>query len=129
MIDWNTHQDRPRDNAIAHAARLLVAQPGQYTRAYIAARGPHSAVALKAALHRLKHAGYARSNRIVGTAGCGKAHEVQWHPTPPLVALIEAGEVPVIGRDITPPLPDDGWTPQPYVNPIRARALGLPARS
>ena len=23
------------------------------------------------------------------------------------------------------PLPDDGWTPQPYVHPIRARALGL----
>ena len=129
MSGWNSYQDKPRGSASAHVARLVVDHPGLFTAVYLEQRGLHSAVAVKAALHRLKHAGYVRSTRRAGNAGRGKAHEVQWHPTPMLVEMIRRGETPVIGRDIEPPLPDDGWTPPPYVTAIRARALGLPVRS
>jgi DNA-binding MarR family transcriptional regulator len=41
--------------------------------------------------------------------------------------LVRAGTLERVGTDrYGYPLDDDGWTPQPYINPIRARALGLP---
>jgi hypothetical protein len=129
---WTSYTDKPHRSAAQTAAEALAAAPGLLTAEYVERCSVHSASAIKAALHKLKVMGYATSRRVTSPAGRGNGHVVTWQPTQRLIRQIAAGEPIKVHRDarvaLLEELEDDGWTPQPYVNPIRARIHGVPSR-
>lgn len=125
-------KDTRREPCAHTVARVLVAQPGLLTADYVRLVLGHRPGAIKAALHRLKVAGYATTTRYAGMPGKGQWQAVTWTPTPLLVRLLERGGMPAISRHqrATDALEDDGWTPPTqYIGGTRAVILGLRKRA
>ena len=124
MSDWSTYKDqKPGREAPLRAelVRVLVERPGLLSKDYCALLPTFAASGVKRLLFVLRDRNFARTDRVHGIKG----NAVVWYPTPALKRLVAAGELPsVFTKEVDP---DEGWTPQPYVNPIRARALGLPS--
>lgn len=94
-------------------AALLVRldEDGPQSTADLAERLPgHSAATIRAALSRMTHA------QTVSRTADGK----RWQIGAPV-----ADRAPTTGL----PLKEEAWTPEPWVHPIRRRALGLPVAS
>ena len=109
MSDWHRWHDPTFQTIQSRLTRYLATvETTTIGEAARALRAPYETI--KSALHRMVRRGLARSWRD------------QHDRRVVLYQKVEAEEP----EDLTP-LPDDGWQPKAWVNPIRARALGRAA--
>jgi hypothetical protein len=123
-MSYSTFRDRQRprktktSDAVVHALCTL---PHGFTRDYVAALPDHNPRTIKRALFELHASGLLRGHRVIGMGGQGGGKAMRWQPTRALIELWERGE----SVQHTSLLERDNWKPQPWVHPIRAKALGL----
>lgn len=99
---------------------LIHTTPGERTSTYAAQLGGTTPDAIGSLLRQLR-----KDGMIVTTyEQVGNIRFARHHPADQLVSLLASGTRPYAGTSWAPE-PDDYWTPQPWIHPIRARALGL----
>jgi hypothetical protein len=119
-MTYSTFRDRPTprktktSDAVVHALCTL---PHGFTRDYVAALPDHNAKTIKRALFELRASGWIRGHQLATPAGRGMGKTLLWQPTAALIEKWRRGE----SVTNTSRLPDDDWTPQPWVHPYARR--------
>lgn len=98
-------------------ACTVAEQPGCLTRDYVRMLRVDMPTVSRL-MQRLRAHGYVRPERVAGA----RHGTVTWWPTPELRRKLDAKQQVTLPRG-DPACNDDDWTPQPWVHPIRARAL------
>ena len=127
MTGYRAYQDQPRQSATRQLAPLLVQYPNQTVIDYHAHLPHWTRHVLSQSLQRLKTLGLITGTVVDGPAGRHSRRLMRWTPTDALSEIVETGAPWTPKRVRLQADEDDAWEPRPYINPIRARALGRAA--